>query len=118
MHGKDRTRKHFRVASTAEEPITVSFRQPELKKLESRIEVRDVSVEGLGLKVPLGARELKEGMVIEGMEIGLPGAAKCVLTGAVVYKRLGHCGIRFVESDSAETRKLRAFTSLKEKEQA
>ncbi len=56
-------------------------------------------------------------MVIEGMEIKLPGSIKCVLSGKVVYKRLGNCGIEFVEVAPAELRKLRAYTSLREKEQ-
>lgn len=111
-----KTRKHFRVESTNEEIIKIAFKQPELKKLESRIEVKDISLRGLGLKVPLGVRALKEGMIIEDIEIRLPVAGRCFFSGKIVYKRLGHCGIEFLDGDPLERRKLEAFTSLKEKE--
>lgn len=115
MNSEFDARKRVRIESTPEEPITVSFRQPELKEMKSRIKVRDISVNGLGLTVPLGSRAIKEGLVIEGMEIRLPGAIKCVFSGRVVYKKLGHCGVEFVDSSPAEQRKLQAFISLKEK---
>ena len=113
----DKSRKHVRIDSEPEEPIIVSFKQPELKELSQRIEVKDISLEGLGLKVPLGSRVLKEEMVINEFELMLPGAVKCVFSGKVVYKRLNHCGIEFINIDPAERWKLEIFITGKKQEQ-
>ncbi len=113
----DKTRKHVRIESEPGEPITVLFKQSELKELSQRIEVRDVSLGGLGLKVPLGSKVLKKEMVIKDFELMLPGAVKCVFSGKVVYKRLNYCGIEFINIDPAERWKLEIFIAGKKQEQ-
>ncbi len=75
------------------------------------MKVRDISMVGIGIKVPLGKRFLKEGLVVEDMVISLPGTGKCTLSGRIVYKRLGHVGIEFLDSKPTEYRKLEEFTS-------
>jgi c-di-GMP-binding flagellar brake protein YcgR len=112
-----KSRKHDRIESEPEEPIIVLFKQPELKELSRRIEVKDVSLEGLGLKVPLGSKVLKQERVIKDFELMLPGAVKCVFSGKVVYKRLSHCGIEFINIDPAERWKLEIFIAGKRQEQ-
>lgn len=107
----DKVRKHPRVGSNPDDPITVSFKQKELQELTPQMEVRDISMVGLGLKVPLGKRFLKEGLIVEDMVIMLPGTGKCTLSGRIVYKRLGHVGIEFMDSKPTEFRKLEEFTS-------
>ncbi len=113
----DKTRKHGRIESEPGASIIVSFKQPELKELSQRIEVKDVSLEGLGLKVPLGSKVLKQEMVIKDFELMLPEAVKCVFSGKVVYKRLSHCGIEFINIDSAERWKLEIFIAGKKQKQ-
>jgi hypothetical protein len=107
----DKVRKHPRIASTSENPITVIFKQKELQELTPQMEVRDISMVGIGIRVPLGKRFLKEGLIIDDMEISLPGTGKCTLSGRIVYKRLGQIGIEFTNGSPTEYRKLEEFTS-------
>lgn len=107
----DKVRKYPRIASRPENPITVSFKQKELQELTPQMQVRDISMVGMGIKVPLGKRFLKEGLVVEDMVIALPGTGKCTLSGRVVYKRLGQIGIEFMDGKPTEYRKLEEFTS-------
>jgi c-di-GMP-binding flagellar brake protein YcgR len=107
----NKVRKYPRVASKPDDPITVSFKQKELQELTLQMEVRDISMVGIGIKVPLGKRFLKEGLVVEDMVISLPGTGKCTLSGKIVYKRLGQIGIEFMDSKPTEYRKLEEFTS-------
>jgi|GEM_PF-6736808 len=106
----DTDRRHTRIKSTPERPILVKFKQKEMQEIAHQVEVKDISDVGIGLKVPLGKRFLTEGLIFEDMEISLPGGDKCVLSGKIVYKRLGHCGIEFMNSATAEHRKLEQFT--------
>jgi hypothetical protein len=107
----DKVRKHPRIASTPENPIIVLFKQKELQELTPQMEIRDISMVGIGIKVPLGKRFLKEGLVIDDMEISLPGTGKCTLSGRIVYKRLGQIGIEFTNGSPTEYSKLEEFTS-------
>jgi c-di-GMP-binding flagellar brake protein YcgR len=112
----DKVRKHPRIASTPDNPITISFKEKELQELTPQMEIRDISLVGIGIKIPLGKRFLKEGLLIEDMEISLPGFGKCTLSGKIVYKRLGHVGIEFINGKPTEQRKLEKFTSQKTKD--
>jgi c-di-GMP-binding flagellar brake protein YcgR len=106
----DAVRRYPRIESTPERPIKIAFKQKEMQEISHQIDVRDISEVGIGLKVPLGKRFLKEGLMLEDIEITLPGVGKCVLSGKIVYKRLGHCGLEFVDYDPAEFKKLEQFT--------
>jgi c-di-GMP-binding flagellar brake protein YcgR len=109
-------RRYARIASTPDRQIKVKFKQKEMQEISHQIEVRDISEVGIGLKVPLGKRFLKEGLMLEDMALTLPGVGKCVLSGKVVYKRLGHLGLEFVNYDEAEFKKLEQFTARATKE--
>lgn len=107
MHMK--TRKHPRVMPMPGAPVSVSFLEPELLDLNKTLEVRDLSLGGMGIKVPLGNKLVQSGMEVRGMKLALGSDVTCTLSGTFVYRKLGVCGMEFRFCDPGEIDKVDGY---------
>ncbi len=109
-------RKSLRLVPSPENPIKIVFGRKELQKLSSKIKLVDISVGGIGLELPDAKSILKVGMLIEYIELSIPGEGKCTLSGKVILVQGEKCGIEFLQIDEYEIRKIARYIFKRERE--
>ncbi len=89
-------RRHIRVTTSPDTPVKIAFRREDLIVLGDRARVISVSKLGLAIEsqpVPLG-----KGAILE-FGLSLPGQEMFWITGEVIWKNHGQCGIKFHRED-------------------
>ncbi len=108
-------RQALRLEPSQGHPVKVVFKQKDLQKLSSQINVLDISVGGIRLQIPDAESIVTVGMSIKNMEVSIPDEGICVLTGKITFMKGEQCGINFLQSGDHEINKIARYIFKRER---
>lgn len=114
--GSEHDRKYLRINVPSGE-IKVIFYDEPLRSFSNYVEIKDISIGGMGMELPDVNLILKVGMIFRRFSLFIPDEEKCVVSGIIRCVKKNNFGIEFIEIKDFELRKLIRFINNKEHEQ-